>query len=562
LSDDADVLRRAFERERAARKEAERLLEQKSRELFQANQELRTFAARLEQLVEERTAELAIARDQAVDASRAKSHFLANMSHELRTPLNAIIGYSELLIEDARADGREQLGVDLGRIHAAGKHLLTLINDILDLSKIEAGQMALHLETASMDELVADVVNTIRPVVEKNGNELALETVGGLGMAYLDVTKLRQTLFNLLSNAGKFTRDGRVLVSARRERNGRGGERIVVRVADTGIGMTEEQMQHLFQPFRQADSSTARRYGGTGLGLAISQRFCRMLGGDITVESRHGEGSVFTVSVPTRMEVSAESEPLERPTTNGAVVLVIDDDEHARDMLGRALSAEGFGVVMASDGGEGLRLARKVRPAAITLDVLMPRIDGWAVLTALRSEPELKEIPVIVVSIVDDDRIGVALGADDFLAKPVERERLVAVVHRLTSPPAKVLVVDDDGAACDVLRRTLEGQACTVLCAADGNEALGVLEGDRPDLILLDLMMPGMDGFSLLERLQEREDLRAIPVVVVTAKELSAEDRGRLNGRVQQVLKKGSYTRRDLSYWLRRLVRVEGRAAR
>jgi len=560
LSDDVDVLRRSFERERAARKEAERLLEQKSRELFQANQELRTFAGRLEQLVEERTVELAIARDHAVEASRAKSQFLANMSHELRTPLNAIIGYSELLLEDAAAEGREQLGVDLGRIHAAGKHLLTLINDILDLSKIEAGQMALHLETTSIAELLSDVVSTIRPVVEKNENELVVEA-GDLGDAYIDVTKLRQMLFNLLSNAGKFTRNGRIVLSAHVEKGER-GERIVLRVSDTGIGMTEQQLERLFEPFRQADSSTARRYGGTGLGLAITQRFCRMLGGNLTVESRHGEGSAFTISVPTRMDPSPDSEPQIRKATDEAVVLVIDDDEHARDMLGRALSAEGFGVVTAADGEEGLRLARKVRPAAITLDVLMPRVDGWAVLTALRADPELKDIPVIVVSIVDDDRIGVALGADDFLAKPVDRERLVSVVHRLTTPPAKVLVVDDDAAACDVLRRSLEGQSFTVLCAADGNQALTRLEGERPDLILLDLMMPGMDGFSLLERLREREDWRSIPVVVVTAKELSSEDRDRLNGRVQQVLSKGVYTRRDLSYWLRRLVRAESRSAR
>ncbi len=561
MSDDTAVLKRALERERAARKAAETLLEQKSRELFAANQELRQLAGNLEQLVTERTQELALARDEAVGANRAKSQFLANMSHELRTPLNAIIGYSEMLREDALADGNEALSADLQRIHSAGKHLLSLINDVLDLSKIEAGQMDIYLETVPLEPLLADVVSTIRPVVEKNGNSLVTELAPNLGTVHLDVTKVRQTLFNLLSNAGKFTSGGRVLLRAERESGG-SGDTIVLAVTDSGIGMTPEQMENLFVPFKQADASTSRRYGGTGLGLAICDHFCRMLGGTIQAKSTPGEGSTFTVRIPA--ETRRPEPQLDEPAPSGAgargTVLVIDDEPNARDILARTLTAEGFAVRTAADGEEGLRLARELRPVAITLDVLMPQVDGWAVLGMIRADPDLRDIPVVVVSIVGDRSVALGLGAAELVSKPVDRERLASIIKRYVRPPASILVVDDDEGSCDLVRRTIESHGCAVKCAENGRVALERLATERPAAIVLDLMMPELDGFELLERLAEDPELRAIPVIVTTAKTLTPDDRRRLNGRVQQILQKGIYSQADLLGWLDRVApRTEAR---
>ncbi len=557
MSDEVGVLKRALERERAARKAAETLLDQKSRELFQANIELRDFATNLERLVEDRTAELALARDEAVQANRAKSQFLANMSHELRTPLNAIIGYSEMLLEDAVDTKNDDLCSDLSRIHGAGKHLLSLIDDVLDLSKIEAGQMDVYIEAVSLEALLDDVVSTIRPVVEKNGNRLEVALGADLGTVEVDVTKLRQTLFNLLSNAGKFTSNGRVLLSAERERDGASRDEIVLRVSDSGIGMTPDQMKSLFVPFKQADASTSRRFGGTGLGLAICDHFCRMLGGSVQVESNVGTGSTFTVRIPAiaphARADGARPSVFAADPTRGTIV-VIDDDPNARDMLARILGAEGFGVRTAKDAEEGIRIAREIRPAAITLDVLMPQVDGWAVLSTLRADEELRAIPVVVVSIVGERNVALALGAADFLEKPVDRERLVSIVGKHARSPAAVLVVEDDESSRELVRRTLDERGFQVTCANDGRVAVDCLARSVPDLIVLDLMMPEMDGFALLEHISQDAALRAIPVVVTTAKALDQEDRARLNGRVKQILHKGVYSQDDLIHWLNRLV--------
>ncbi|MCC6873968.1 MAG: response regulator [Sandaracinaceae bacterium] len=544
MSDDASVLRRALERERAARKAAEQLLEDKSRELFVANEELRRLASNLEDLVDERTAELELARDEAVQANKAKSQFLANMSHELRTPLNAIIGYSEILLEDAVASKEEALGADLTRIHSAGTHLLSLINDVLDLSKIEAGQMDIYLETVSLSRLLDEVVSTIRPVVEKNGNRLETELAPDLGDVHVDVTKVRQTLFNLLSNAGKFTRDGRVRLSARREKGERGDE-IVLQVSDSGIGITPEQIRSLFVPFKQADASTSRRFGGTGLGLAISEHFCRMLGGSIGVESVVNEGSTFTVRIPARAPAQRTTS---MPSARGprGTILVIDDDPNARELLTRILGAEGFTVRTAADGEDGLALARALQPVAITLDVLMPQLDGWAVLTALRADEKLRDVPVVVVSIAGDRGVALALGAVDYLSKPVDRERLTTVIRRYADVPASILVVEDDEASRELVCRILHEHGYTVTCAENGRVALEALSRTSFDAIVLDLMMPEIDGFTMLERISENERHRAIPVVVTTAKLLTEDDRRRLNGRVQQILQKGVYGQDDL----------------
>jgi signal transduction histidine kinase/CheY-like chemotaxis protein len=537
-----EVLQRALERERAARKQAETLLEQKSRELFDHHESSKRV---LEQLVAERTRELEIARDQALEASRAKSQFLANMSHELRTPLNAILGYSEMLEEDARADARTRDADDLKKIQTAGKHLLALINDILDLSKIEAGQMGLFLESADLRSLVDEVVTMVRPIVEKNRNRFVVTLPDELGVARVDVTKLRQSLFNLLSNAAKFTEDGRIELAVAIDQG-----HVAFAVRDTGIGMTPDQIAGLFQAFRQAAPETARKYGGTGLGLAISLSFARLLGGDIRVASEPGVGSTFTLSLPLIADdgTTADASAWPRPTgeEGKGIVLVIDDDRTARDLLVRLLTAEGYTAVAAQDGQQGLELARALRPLAITLDVVMPRVDGWGVLAGLKADPKLADVPVVIVSVLGDRALGLSLGATEYLTKPVERDRLARVLAKHVEPRASVLIVDDEADARDRLARVVRDLGYAAVLADGGSAALEHLDQARPALVLLDLVMPEMDGFAFLRRLEDHPSARGVPVVVVTAKDLSAEERGQLAHSVTSIVEKGGRAATDL----------------
>jgi PAS domain S-box-containing protein len=487
--------------------------------------------------------ELLRARREAEAANSAKSQFLASMSHELRTPLNAIIGYSEMLQEDAADRGETASIADLQKIHGAGQHLLALINDVLDLSKIEAGKMQLYLESFEVVSLVEQVVTTVQPLVAKNENRLELRCAPGLGTMRSDATRIRQVLLNLLSNACKFTDHGLITLDVTRL-----GPDVMFRVRDTGIGMTPEQLGRLFEAFAQAEASTAAKYGGTGLGLAISRRFCQLMGGDVDVASAVGLGSTFTVRLPA--EGPPEAAPPEAaapfgPSAGAAgTVLVIDDDATARDLVARFLEKQGLEVIGAADGAAGLKAARERHPDVITLDVVMPGLDGWAVLAALKSDPATADIPVVMLSVVDERNLGFALGASDYLTKPIERDRLLRVLHKVGRgrPEAgarRVLVVEDDVATRAALRRAMEREGWDVVEAEHGRAALQRMAERAPDLVLLDLMMPEMNGFEFLEALRERESWRTIPVVVITARELSDDDRRRLNGGVEQVVAKG-----------------------
>jgi CheY-like chemotaxis protein/two-component sensor histidine kinase len=486
------------------------------------------------------------------------------MSHELRTPLNAIIGITEMLREDAEDEGQDELIEPLGRIHRAGNHLLHLINEILDLSKIEAGKLELHLEEVGLAALSQDVAATAQPLAAKNGNRLIVDCPGDIGSIRSDVTRLRQIVLNLLSNACKFTEGGEVRLGIGRE-----SDRITITVADTGIGMTAEQLGRLFQEFNQADSSTTRRYGGTGLGLAISRRLARLMGGDITVESTPGEGSTFTVWLPATPVAQAVTGQPTGPRAQAPVaaalptppdgeatkVLVIDDEETVRDLMRRFLVREGFDVVTARDGAEGLALARQLHPAMITLDVMMPGLDGWDVLQALKRDPALARIPVVMLTIVDEKNRGYALGAADYLIKPIQRDQLRALLARYCGggPGKHVLIVDDEPEARRWLARALTAEGWQPHEAEHGRAALAQVRERRPDLILLDLLMPEMDGFEFLARLHADPGPR-IPVVVVTAADLSEDDRRRLSGAVEKVLLKQSSSRDELLATLLELV--------
>ncbi len=506
------------------------------------------FIAIYTDITERKQAELAIrkAKEDAESASKVKSAFLANMSHELRTPLNAIIGYSELLAEDAGDRGDSASLADLEKIGAAGRHLLGLINEILDLSKIEAGKMELYIEKVALAAAVDEVRSLVSPLIEKNGNTLVIECPADIGALRTDLTKLKQCLINLLSNAAKFTKSGAVTLRLSRYVDDEDAPHVVFEVRDSGIGMTEEQIGRLFQAFTQADSSTTRNFGGTGLGLTITRHFVTMLGGTITVTSTSGLGSTFTVDLPDRAGVAPHEDHVidvddGMRAASAVTVLIVDDDDAVHDVLSATLGREGYLLLHARDGAEALAVMRRTPPDVVTLDVRMPKVDGWSVLGVMKSDPELQNIPVVMLTIVDDRNLGFSLGASEFMTKPIDRNRLTALLRKLTSSTknATVLIVDDEPDVRGVIKGTVESAGMKAAEAGNGRAALQWLEGNAPPaLILLDLMMPEMDGFEFLEKIRKVERWSDIPTVVLTAKDLSERERSFLAERTLLVLSK------------------------
>ena len=546
---------RFIEQERLHQQELEGRVKERTAELLEANQLLQQEIIKRQGIEEA----LHYAKEAAEAANLAKSQFLANMSHELRTPLNAIMGYSEMLQEDAEEMGQEHFATDSQQIYIAGKHLLELINSVLDLSKIDAGKMDLYVERVKLNDFINDIVNTVQPLMVNKNNTLKVDSLENLGEIWTDTTKLRQMLLNLLSNAIKFTEQGVILFQINRQSQA-DGEKLIFGVVDEGIGMTTEQRENLFQPFTQADSSTTRRYGGTGLGLTITKQFAEMMGGTIEVESEFGHGSTFILSLPTKVKTISTANSSEEEiftSKNNGIILVIDDDALVRDNLKEDLGKLGYAVAVAADGIEGIKLANKLRPNIILLDVQMPQMDGWRVFSMLKSDSLLADIVVIFIVMEEDKTRGYVRDATDYIDKPIKREQLIDVLdkYRINDDSSDlVMIVDDEKMARDSMEAIIEHQGWRVFKAENGQVAIEHLDDKKPSLILLDLSMPVMDGFEFISHLQDNEKWLSIPVVVLTALKLTPEEHACLNQSVETIFDKDSYSREKLTQRIHQLI--------
>jgi signal transduction histidine kinase/CheY-like chemotaxis protein len=522
-------------------------------ELSRVQQFLSAVAAALDRV--RLIAKLQEANRHLNEANQHKSIFLANMSHELRTPLNAIIGFSELLLEpgtshfDAPTEQRF-----LTQIHVSGKHLLGLINDILDLSKVEAGQMELRLQTTPVEQVTDQVLSTIEPLAGQKGIRVRAD-VASAGDVLADAGKLKQMLLNLVSNAIKFTPvGGEVTITAARQESA-----VEISVADTGIGISDANQAHLFDEFHQIDPGPGRHQQGTGLGLALTRRFAMLHGGEVRVSSELGKGSVFTLHLPVRPPIPPEQVPVPKKVEDMSrpLVLVVEDDPAAAELLTRQLEGAEFRTQVARTGTQAIALARDLRPAAITLDILLPELDGWEVMTRLKHDQATSDIPVVVVSVVDNPELGIALGAMDYFVKPIEGKELVKRLKRFNfkhSIGTTVLVVDDEAANREWLINILEPAGFAVIQAAGGREAIVLAKSRRPDLVLLDLMMPDVSGFEVVKALRADPVTHGTPIMILTARHLTTADKRHLNGHVSTILGRGSNSAADLLDHLRQLI--------
>lgn len=501
--------------------------------------------------------ELRIAKLEAEAANRAKSLFLANMSHELRTPLNSIIGLSELTFEQAEEHEDRETAEIMQRVVNAGRHLLSLINDILDISRIESGRIELHTEVVHVQTLLDTIIHSMQPLAKANGNRLLLEIAPDVDSVCVDVTRLRQVVLNLIGNAIKFTRNGEVKVKVSSQH-----EQLQIVVADTGIGMTPEQLQRIFEPFEQADRSIARRFGGSGLGLTISRQLLGLMEGHISVSSDIQSGSVFTVTLPIGDVSSAEAHPalatlaLQPASGRNPVVLVVDDDEDACELVRNALERDGINVVSASSGEQALALTRSLRPAVMVLDILLGDMTGWDVLAAIRADPDHAELPVILCTVTDPDQRTGVLGVVEHLTKPFDREHLSHLVQRFVgnATSSSLLVVDDDDFYRDSIANMLRQSGHQVDTAPNGEHALSIMRNRPPDLLLLDMVMPGMDGLAVIEAMRTDPMLAPVPIMLVTAADISPEISRNLYERAVMLVRKDAPNHVDVVYHVHRLL--------
>ncbi|MBI3814679.1 MAG: response regulator, partial [Nitrospinae bacterium] len=538
--------------------------------------ELEEHKTELENKVVERTRELHDAHaklqesyERLKEIDRLKSEFLANMSHELRTPLNSIIGFSKVILKGIDGPITDIQKTDLTAIHQSGQHLLTIINDILDLSKIESGKMELLKEMIDIGEIAEGVVSTVDSLIIGKPVKLKMELEEELPATFVDKTRIRQVMLNILSNAVKFTDKGEIRLKVRKiryedmktiENNPDGycpkrspvreGDFILVSVTDTGIGIKREDMPMVFEEFRQIDSSSARKEGGTGLGMAISNKFILLHGGEIWVESRPGIGSVFHFTVPVSETAEKTLPAIERVIApidrEKEVIMVIDDEINSITLLRRTLEKEGYEVVGIQDPNEAIKRVGEIKPNAIILDVIMPKRDGWEIIQELKSKPETKDIPVIFCTIIADKKLGFSLGASDYLVKPVRDDDLLRSLRMLNGSIKKIVVIDDNPQDAELVGRFLKGHGYTVKIALGGREGIGYIKRHKPELIIVDLMMPEVDGFAVIEEAKSNPATKDIPIIVVSAKDITAEDRKRLNGYIEVLIGKGMLNEDEL----------------